>query len=354
MALKTPLPDEVFQQWLKSKPAGEIEKVFGRKPADISPMEVVGKEINKSPALFFRSKVQVSLPKAKDSDKQYSYKQLEKEKFYHFKTKISKEDWKENDVTVYLYDQIKEVKCGKCSGHGASGCKNCNGSGKVSCDKCKDEKKLRCNSCKGESKIIVKVDIYDEKGKIETVERKVPCGDCHGKGKLNCENCGGVKTVVCNKCKGNGGSTCKNCEGTGINYLFPLSPVPIVGGEEFYFFWNEQIGKEMSKSKMLKGKELEEMLIAKNVEPIRINSLKDLDKKNIEEPLGFWDKDASKQINECKSIFEKKQKSNDEEPKFPIEIYPLQKIDIETYKNKKFSIYSIGSQGGFVVFDLGF
>ena len=50
MVIKTPLADEVFQRWLKSKPANDIEKVFGRKPQDISAMECVGKEIVKTPA----------------------------------------------------------------------------------------------------------------------------------------------------------------------------------------------------------------------------------------------------------------------------------------------------------------
>ena len=43
-----------------------------------------------------------------------------------------------------------------------------------------------------------------------------------------------------------------------------------------------------------------------------------------------------------------------EDPKFPIEIYPLQRIDIESYKGKKFSVCSVGSADGYIVFDLDF
>ena len=115
----------------------------------------------------------------------------------------------------------------------------------------------------------------------------------------------------------------------------------------------------MSKSKALKSRDLSQMLERKNVEPIRVGKLKDLDKKKLEDLLGFWDKDADKQVKNCKKSFENKEKSKEEEPKYPIEIYPLQKIEIDSsnasgYKNKRFAIYSIGSENGYIVFDIGF
>lgn len=355
MALKTPLPDEVFQKWIKSYPSDKIEKQFGRKPSNISPMEVVGKEIVKTPALLFRSIIKSTTPpKSKDDTNFYSYKDLSKEKFYKFNKKVPKDAWKEKDVLVHLYEKIQEVQCPECKGRGALGCKKCNGAGSITCDNCKDDKKLQCKECKGSGNLEMEFEIYNEGGKIDKAKRKVSCYSCHGKGKLLCWVCGGDKKIVCDKCKGSGGDNCKQCLGPGVVYKLPSDMVPFVSGSEVYFFWNEEMEKEMIKSKSMKGNEFSDLLEKSNVTPIKVSNLKDLDQKKLEEELGFWHKDASKQINVCKKSFEDRDKSKEEEPKFPIEIYPVQKIDIDTYKGKKFSIYSIGSANGYVVFDLGF
>jgi hypothetical protein len=104
----------------------------------------------------------------------------------------------------------------------------------------------------------------------------------------------------------------------------------------------------------MKKTELMDLLEKNNVSPIKISDLKNLDQKNLEGELGFWDKEASQQVKECKKSFENMEKGGPEQPKMPIEIYPLQKIDIESYKGKKFSVCSVGSASGYIVFDLDF
>ena len=91
MTIKAPLPDDVFERWLKTKSSGDIEKKFGRKPSEISPMEVVGKDIHKSPALLFRTiGRKTSVKKQSKKDVFFSYKQLEKESFYKFSKPVKR------------------------------------------------------------------------------------------------------------------------------------------------------------------------------------------------------------------------------------------------------------------------
>ena len=292
LTIKAPLPDDVFERWLKSKSAGDIEKKFGRKPTEISPMEVVGKEIHKSPALLFKTTMRKSAPPSKGSKKGdfYSYKRLEKESFYKFEGSLKQSDWKEKSTEVLIYDKIVETNCSDCSGKGVQG---------------------QCKECKGSGTLILKVEVIKEPGtKKEKKERKVKCFECHGSG---------VSTV-----------SCKTCEGTGVVYRFPTDSVPFSGAGDVYVFWNEQIEKEMAKSKFMKKTELMDLLEKNNVTPIKINDLKNLEEKNLQPELGFWDKEASSQVKECKKTFENLEKSGAEEPKYPIEIYPLQRIDIES------------------------
>ena len=316
MTIKAPLPDDVFERWLKSKPAGDIEKKFGRKPSEISPMEVVGKEIHKSPALLFRTSMRKTASASKSSKKDvfYSYSQLQKESFYKFASPIKQSEWKEKSTEVIMYDKVTESNCPDCAGKGVEG---------------------QCKICKGSGSIILKVEVMNfPDNKKELRERKVKCGTCHGSGASP--------------------NSCKSCEGTGTVYRFPTDLVPFSDAGDVYAFWNEQIAKEMAKSKFMKNAELMDLLEKNNVSAIKVTDLKNLEQKNLESELGFWDKEASQQVKECKKTFENLDKSGSEEPKLPIEIFPLQKIDIESYKGKKFAVCSVGSASGYIVFDLDF
>lgn len=315
MTIKAPLADDVFERWLKSKSAGDIEKKFGRKVSEISPMEVVGKEIHKSPALLIRTLMRkTAVQKSSNKDVFYSYKQMEKETFYRFTGSVKQSEWKEKSSEIFSYDKIVESNCPECSGKGVDG---------------------QCRSCKGSGVDTAKIEVITmPDNKKNKVERKLKCSNCHGTGVSP--------------------NTCKTCEGTGIVYRFPIDLVPFAGAGGVHFFWNEQIEKEMNKSKFMKGTELADLLDKNNVSPIKINDLKNLEQKNLEPELGFWDKEASKQAKECKNSFENLDKSGAEAPQLPIEIYPLQRIDIETYKGKKFSICSVGSASGYIIFDLDF
>ena len=145
MVIKTPLPDDVFQRWLKSKSTNDIEKVFGRKSQDISPMEVVCKEIIKTPSLVFRTTVKKSSSSKKpEKSDLYTYDELEKQKFYKFTKSISKNDWKEKSSEVMVYDKIEEITCKECGKKGILKCDKCNGTGFIVCPTCKDAKNLQC------------------------------------------------------------------------------------------------------------------------------------------------------------------------------------------------------------------
>lgn len=355
MVIKTPLADDVFKRWLASKPSDKIKKKFGRKSSEISAMEVVGKEIHKSPALIFTSTIRKTSKSdsIKKSNKIYTYKDLSKQKFYKFNNRVNKNDWKEKNEEVTLYEKIESIACKKCQSNGYKKCRDCDGLGKIECKSCRDSKKLVCRECDGKGSKTINIEIIDEKGKKSSVERKIKCPKCHGKGKFKCTDCGDSKSIICKRCKGTGGEDCSDCEGIGTVYHFPLSIVPFGGVGEVYFFWNNKLEKEISKSKTFKGKELLDLLQKSNVQPIKLKP-DELNENKLEEELGYWDKEAAEQVKECRKTFEDMQKGGAEEPKLPIELYPLQKIDIETYTDKKFSIFSIGSENGYIVFDLSF
>ena len=316
MVIKTPLADEVFQRWLKSKPANDIEKVFGRKPQDISAMECVGKEIVKTPALVFRTTAKnVSSSKKPEKSDLYTYDELEKQKFYKFSKSIPKNDWKEKNTDVMLYEKIEEVTCKDCGKKGLVKCDKCNGTGTVVCPNCKDAKSLLCKECKGAGSITLDINVYDETGKkVDTKQRKLACPECHGRAKSICQECGGTTKQLCKSCNGEGGFDCKTCKGTGVVYNLPLSPVPFSDLGDVYFFWDTEMEKQMSKSKTLKGKELADLLEKQNVSPVKVNNTNDLDQKKLEDQLGFWHKEASKQVSDCKKTFSDLQKSNAETP----------------------------------------
>ena len=356
MTIKAPLADDVFQKWLKTKSASDIEKKFGRKASEISAMEVVGKEIHKSPALLFRTTIKKGSTSIKKSKKDYySYKQLEKETFYKFEKAVTSAEWKGDD-DVYLYDKIVESKCADCTGTGLDkSCKKCNGAKTIACQACADEKDLQCKNCKGTGSMNLQIEVINEPGsKKQKVERKSRCSECFGNGKEICQECAGTKKTICNSCKGLGGRSCSTCEGSGTVYRLTYELVPYTGSGDVHVFWNSSIEKELSKAKIMKGLDLLDMLESNKVQAIKITNIKDLEQKKLEDELGFWDKEASTQIKDCKKEFEQLEKGGAEVPKYPIEIYPLQKIDIETYKGKKFSVCSIGSQNGYIVFDYGF
>jgi hypothetical protein len=357
MVLKTPLPDEVFQRFLKTKSEKDIEKKFGRKLKEISPMEVVGNVIHKSPALLFRSFVRKKQSSKKSSKKEYySFRSLQKEKFYEFTKDISTNDWQSKETEVFLFKKIQNLNCSKCNGSGMEKkCKTCNGSRGITCEACKSDKDLQCKECKGSGEISFNLEVIKvPESKKEKIETRISCPECHGSKMTLCKVCAGSKKQICKTCQGTGGVSCTECVGTGIVYKLQYSPVPFADSSDVHVFLNSAIEKELTKAKLLKGKELHDLLEKANVEAIKISNLKNLDQKYLEAELGFWDKEASSQIKECKKMFEKLEKSGVEDPKLPIEIYPLQKIDIETYKGKKFSVCSIGSQNGFIVFDINF
>ncbi|MFV2016583.1 MAG: hypothetical protein ACC656_14230, partial [Candidatus Heimdallarchaeota archaeon] len=256
---------------------------------------------------------------------------------------------------VFMYNKLLESECPKCKGNGTESCKKCNGAKLVTCESCKNDKDLKCKTCKGEGDIYIKIEVIKEPGnKKNKKERKLRCPDCHGAKITICKVCGGSEKQICKTCQGVGGESCNECIGTGIVYRLRYEPVPFADSSDVHVFWNSAIEKELNKAKILKGKELIDLLEKGNVQAIKIDNLKDLDQKKLENELGFWDKEASSQVKECKKAFENLEKSGADDPKFPIEIYPLQKIDIETYKGKKFSVCSVGSQNGFIVFDLNF
>ena len=69
--------------------------------------------------------------------------------------------------------------------------------------------------------------------------------------------------------------------------------------------------------------------------------------------LGFvLDSNAKKLLNETKKVFEKLAQSDLEKPLYPIYIFPVLELNIVTFTNKKFKLFSIGSELKYQVLEL--
>ena len=53
-------------------------------------------------------------------------------------------------------------------------------------------------------------------------------------------------------------------------------------------------------------------------------------------------------------FLEKKAAKGGEKPEYPIYVYPLFKLDIETPRGKKFNVFSIDTERSYIVTDYGF
>jgi hypothetical protein len=348
--MKSPISDDVFAKWLERADMGKLEKFFSVKRvkferSNVSAAESV-KNVEKHTVFFFHSKVAPS--PAKEAEKKLvNIEELSKVTFYDFGTKpVDMLEWKEKSL-IPLYSSLKETPCDECSGKGFITCDKCKGSGTLSCKKCNGTGSLTCPSCKGDRKLYANLKVITE-GKKTDVEMPYNCDVCGGAGTIKCNNCGGTGKVDCDKCHGEEKTPCKQCKGTGTLFEYTVGSVPFKTAVVPNLFFKSEFEKHL------------ENVIDKefaNIEGIKITDSNSLSEKELTPQLGFFNKEVEDKMNKAKATFkdlEKKGTKGGETPQYPIYAFPLLKLDIETPKGKKFSIFSIGTDRNYIVTDYGF
>ena len=75
-----------------------------------------------------------------------------------------------------------------------------------------------------------------------------------------------------------------------------------------------------------------------------------MNRKAVEPNLGYMDKYIEKIIKEAEDHWKESQKKPEVKISLPIYVFPLQVLHCVTKKDRKFDVYSIGSQLKFSVF----
>ncbi|MFB0560433.1 MAG: hypothetical protein ACETWM_04220 [Candidatus Lokiarchaeia archaeon] len=350
MSMKSPLPDDVFSRWLARADLSNLEKLFSVKRvkferSNISAAESV-KNVEKHTVFFFHSRMEPSTTKGTEK-KVVNIDELVKTTFYDFGTKqVEMMEWKDKEL-VPLYSSIKEAYCSDCDGKGYIICDKCSGSGTLECKKCKGNRNVPCDARKGEKKLYVNLKVITD-GKKTNIEMPYNCDICGGVGTLFCDYCGGNGKVDCHKCHGETKNPCKECKGIGTLFEYTIGPVPFKPAIIPNLFFRPEFEKHLAK---VIEKEFA------NIEGITIRDYNNLTEKELTPQLGFFNKEVNDKMNNARLAFknlEKKMAKGGEKPEYPIYVYPLLKLDIETPRGKKFNVFSIGTERSYIVTDYGF
>lgn len=349
--LKSPNLDDVFIKWLNETPITKLEKQFKKKKVafnkdQISIAETVT-DNDKFVICFFQSKRK---PGSAVKGKEYKVdaKKIQKVTFYDFTVsdRVDKDNWKGNDI-VPMLKTLNKTNCPKCSGKGQIACKKCKGNKFIKCGACDGSGYNKCKNCDGIGEIETEIKVLKgEKQKKEKNIQKVQCPTCFGSGKLMCQKCAGSGKVVCPSCKGEGGNGCNDCLGYGVFYNYQEVGVPykaIAGGMLPHLIFKKEYEKYL-------GEKISEVGI-EEAAGIKINDIKQLNRKGIEPQLGYWDKSVDKLVSQTKNTFKQLEKDPLDEPKYPIYLFPLLELDCKTPKGKKFQIFSIGTDQKYIIID---
>ncbi|MBS7267389.1 MAG: hypothetical protein KIH10_00955 [Candidatus Freyarchaeota archaeon] len=351
MSMKSPTADDVFKKWLERTDLGKLEKAFSVKHvkferSNVSASESV-KNVEKHAVFFFHSKIEPSISKEAEK-KLVDIDELRKVTFYDFGNKqVDLTEWKDKNL-VPLYSSIREVSCSECNGKGFIACDKCKGSGTLECKKCKGTGSLTCDACKGEKKLHLKLKVITAEGKKTDIEMPYNCDLCGGVGTIYCDNCAGTGKIDCDKCHGGTKTPCKKCKATGTLFEYTIGPVPFKPAVIPKLFFRPEFEKYL-------GKVIDKEFA--NIEGIVIRDYENLTEKELTPQLGFFNKEVNDKMKKAKDTFkelEKKAAKGGEKPEYPIYVYPLLKLDVESPRGKKFTIFSIGTERGYIVTDYGF
>ncbi|MEM3511406.1 MAG: hypothetical protein QXW47_09730 [Candidatus Jordarchaeales archaeon] len=344
--LKPPSPDEVFSRWVNGMRNDELEELFARKdmPFDkssVSAAEFV-KEVDRKIAVFFASKIETGSVEAER--KESNYEGILKVKFYEFpKGKVPPE--LKLDSRIPMFGSLEKVECSECAGTGYLECDKCGGKGTLPCNECGESGEISCDECEGAKEVALTLSVVSDGEEAER-EMKVQCPTCFGSGKVVCGKCGGLAKLVCNECGGDGKFPCKKCKGAGVIFTYSVSPPPVSGKKLYLIYSKPEVDDVLS-----------EMLEAKvsQLESVKINNHEQLNKNDLEAMLGFYNKDVDSKAGRAKKIFadlEKKADKTGETPLYPIYIFPILRLDVETAKGKRIQVFAAGGGKNYTIITL--
>ncbi len=347
--LQAPSPDDVFSRWLQQTSTKELKKLFGIESKEaISGSEYV-KNVSRGALFHFATTTSGSeMQKQTVKTIQDQVKVLEKIEFFTLTRPVIKKDWKfKNQVPDANSVVLKQ--CPKCKGEGAFTCKVCGGKKKIPCKRCKGSGKETCGTCKDKKQVTMIMTVRDESGNKNEKRIQVQCPRCFGVGSISCKDCSGLGEIACPNCRGRP-EPCKDCAGHGNIVTYDLVTVPFKteASEKDLFFASKNFNW------ILKDKNLSKTL--QETDSHAILDLSKLNEETIKDYFGVpkLEKSIEDPMKDCRKTFEKLQKEfnkkkSDQKPKFPIKLYFIQVLHVETGKKKKFDLLSIGSKHRFVV-----
>ncbi len=310
--IKSANVDDVFEKWKNDaarKDKKKMEKEFGTKGAvfsvdNISAAETV-QDTMKEAAIYFEIQKVVEPVKGKDQNLVMAPK-LSKETFYSFKSgeKVDKDKWKGKEQ-VPMFESIKPVACSKCHGNGYV--------------------ESKCGACDGKGKIEENVTVFV--GETQSKDKKIfsyPCAVCFGTGKIKaqCSECGGYQNL----------------------YKYEILPVPfktvVTGIPVLHSSAQTKYEKEMEN-------DLHQLI--EQVEGIRFKTFNELEDK-AEASLGYWNKEIKKTLSLAGTDFKKYEKDKNMKVVSDIYLFPMIQLFCQTKKGSKFEVYSIGSEGKFIIY----
>ncbi len=310
--VKTPNLDEIFEKWKTSanrKHHKALEAQFGTKGSVFSLDIISAAEYVKNPvkgaAVYFSVKQTAKPGKGKD-EIIVTGPRVSKETYYTFKGKnVDKDNWKGAERVPTL-ESIAAVQCKTCKGKGYT--------------------EDNCRSCKGKGKVEDELTVLEgeDMAKVKGKTFSYPCAICYGSGKdrIPCKECGGHQNL----------------------YKYEILPVPfksaVIGVPILHSSVQTKYEKEI-------GKDLQDLI--ESVEGIRFNNFKALNEK-AEGSLGYWNKDIKKTISGAGSDFKKYEKDKNSKITSQIYLFPMILLECMTKKNKKFEVYSIGSETNFMIY----
>ncbi|MCE7741439.1 MAG: hypothetical protein GOP50_03185 [Candidatus Heimdallarchaeota archaeon] len=349
--IKSPNPDVIWNSWKQkaSRRNIKLEKHYKTKGAvfsldNITAAEYV-KAVNKAVIVFYEEIYEAKPSSTNKVIKKGNVRSLQKEQFYEFKTVAVKSEWKGPEDVSYL-NSIQQYSCTTCNGSGAITCSKCNGRKMITCSNCKGTT-VGCKTCKSTGKTTIKISVIDQQNNKMNVEQTVPCPSCSGSKRIECYKCGGVGKVPCDSCQAEGSKRCKDCSGHGVLFKWVVQPVP--------FKAERNATPVILSTTKLSGFEKEMGAEIQNaIERVEGIALRDpyneLNQRFIEPSLGYYSKEVDKIVHETQKSWRNAEKNKDYTVKKPVYLFPLIVLDCETAKGKKFQVFSIGSERGYLVF----
>jgi len=341
MSFKSPTSDDVFNRWLEKAKGGSIKKLYDMDKEKVSAAESV-KNVDKS--VIFVAEVESTAKKIDEKPIKHplTFKKASGIVFYKPESAQAYANKKSGKVEVPLFDTLNKVKCKKCDGTGKIVCKVCNGKGHQDCKTCKGSGGLKCKKCNGSGALIHEVAVVDNEGKKRKEQLKQNCPECFGEQKTICTTCGGLGEHRCENCKGVGAHHCDECGGAGTLIVFKQAIFESPKAKEAYATHTEKRYEFLKKN-------IPELI--PTMAGIKFKSSSELTQEKMEPILGYYNELVDKMLKDSKNAFSKIEKEG--RMKSEIQMLPLLHLQCEGKKEKKFDIFSLGTEDGFSVLDKG-